>query len=134
MSAVVALLMTAALALLIAYPLFTGARAEAGPIDDERRDHLERERKAALLAIRESELDHAMGKLSANDYASLRALYERRALAAISALDHLEPAGRRRPGSPPDSFCPHCGRRFAAGDRFCAGCGNARGGLATGAA
>ena len=126
----------------IDFPLWGGTERTASYAAWAYRDVLEREKEVALLAIREAELDEAMGKLSAEDYATLRGQYEKRALAALGALDAMgEPAtdAVSRPSSKPnndaarDRFCSACGRRYKTAERFCAGCGRARakpGGLA----
>jgi hypothetical protein len=106
-------------------------------VDTER---LEREKIVALTAIKEAELDHAMGKLSDDDYTSLRTIYEQRALDAMAGLDGLSaasagtaPATTTMPGGPssdgrrPAAFCTACGNRFGGDDRFCASCGSPRG-------
>ena len=84
---VLGVLLVLAVAALIAAPLLSLEPAPVGPGADVRKERLEREKAAALLAIREAQLDHAMGKLSDDDYAALRDFYERRAIAAIAGLD-----------------------------------------------
>ena len=135
MTFVIAALMIVGLAAAIAYPLWAGTERTATSDAGANRDVLEREKEVALLAIREAELDEAMGKLSAEDYATLRHQYEKRALAALGALDAMgEPAtdAVSRPSSKPnndaarDRFCSACGRRYRSAERFCAGCGRAR--------
>ena len=48
--------------------------------------------REALAAIKETELDHQMGKLSDEDYGRMRERFERQALDALAALDR---GGRR---------------------------------------
>lgn len=114
-----ALLLIATVATVIAVPLLdSGADVEASA--NRGVERLEREKNAALTAIREAQFDHAMGKLSEEDYASLRSFYERRALTALSELG-------KRPSLQNDAdACSHCGRRFADDSVFCGGCGRAR--------
>jgi len=79
-------------ALFVAAPLFgvpEPAIAEGTPSEHDR---LEREKRQALAAIKETELDHQMGKLSDEDYGRMRERFERQALDALAALDR---GGRR---------------------------------------
>ena len=140
MTVVVGLLLIAAVATAIAYPLLRPGSSEAESARQRGSDseRLKREKHIALLAIKEAEFDHAMGKLSESDYGSLRGIYEERALGALSALAEMgagtpvDSSGGGRVSAPaqtgaPDAFCSGCGRRFEAGDRFCPGCGKQRG-------
>jgi rRNA maturation endonuclease Nob1 len=147
MTFVVAALMIVAFAATIAYP-FWKYSGDAPAVDrHDSRETLDREKNVALLAIREAELDRAMGKLSDEDYGTLRAQYERRAVTAISALDGLDgPVGATattatsvsamgvtapgNDGGRPGRFCAGCGRSFHSDERFCPACGRARAALA----
>jgi hypothetical protein len=130
----VAVLMILGLAVAIAYPLWVGAGEMSADDTGDTRELLKREKDVALLAIREAELDRAMGKLSDEDYATLRQQYERRAVAALGALDRIDEsaagpviAAEGPDGSPARArFCSACGRRHRSGERFCAGCGRVR--------
>jgi hypothetical protein len=118
MTLLFALGLIATVAAAIAAPLLV-ARTEVAVPYDPGVERLEREKKAALTAIREAQFDHAMGKLSEEDYASLRSFYERRALSALSEL------GARQTSA--DSLrCEHCGRQFIDDSIYCGGCGRAR--------
>lgn len=132
MTLVVSIVMIAGVAGLIVLPFLRDeSRGEADPVGAEERH--EREKNVALLAIREADFDLAMGKLSTEDHASLRRMYEQRALEAISALETAEPpaAAEASGGGPasnsPAAFCVACGTRFCIEDRFCAACGARRG-------
>jgi hypothetical protein len=79
-------------ALFVAAPLFgvpEPALAEETPSE---RDRWERDKRQALAAIKETELDHQMGKLSDEDYGRMRERFERQALEALAALER---GGRR---------------------------------------
>ena len=73
--------------LFVAAPLFRRARAGAAGDDASERARWERQKRQALAAIREAEMDHRMGKLSDEDLAGLRARLEAQALAAMAALE-----------------------------------------------
>jgi len=118
MTVVVALLLVVVVSAAVALPLaYSGAGPEAP--SDLGVERLQREKNAALTAIREAQFDHAMGKLSEEDYASLRSFYERRALTALTELNAL-PAGQSV------DACSRCGRQFIDDSVFCGGCGQPR--------
>lgn len=90
----------------------------------------------ALLALREIEFDRATGKLSDDDYASLKQQYSQAAIAAIKAEEaaDLEKAGTDQ--LPPDAEgviararsqrsgeCPTCQYTLEPGSIFCSSCG-----------
>lgn len=101
----------------------------------------QREKSAALAAIKDAEFDHRVGKLSDGDYSLARAELEGRALEAMVALEaeaasdrgrETEPGpgakrsrpvenGRGRSGR--TKFCSQCGMSIEKGARFCASCG-----------
>ena len=82
----------AAASLFIAAPLFS-PHAPAPAEGDAERERWERQKRQALAAIKEAELDHRMGKLSDEDLAGMRARFEAQALEAMAALERGE--GRR---------------------------------------
>lgn len=139
MTTVLALLMIASVAGVIATPFFRDSRRPAPAAESRPTELLERERAVALLAIKEAEFDRATGKLTADDYHTLRHEYEQRAIDAIQALDRKGGTSSADSASVPPSrlasvaptatlaaYCTRCGRRFGEADRFCAGCGEAR--------
>jgi hypothetical protein len=136
MTFLIAALMIVAFAAMIAYPFWKYSEDVPAVDRHDSRESFDREKHVALLAIREADLDRAMGKLSDDDYGTLRDQYERRAVSAIAALDRLgspaptisPPAGND--GTPSARFCPACGRRFLSDERFCPACGHARTALA----
>jgi len=73
--------------LFVAAPLFRPARAGAAGDDASERARWERQKRQALAAIREAEMDHRMGKLSDEDLATQRGRFEEQALAALAALE-----------------------------------------------
>jgi hypothetical protein len=81
-----------AVALFVAAPLFGTPEALLAEGAPSERDRWEREKRQALAAIKETELDHQMGKLSEEDYGRMRERFERQALDALAALER---GGRR---------------------------------------
>ena len=77
-------------AVYVAGPLFQ----PSAPLEPEREespaDRWERQKRQALAAIKEVELDHQMGKLSDEDLAVMRGRFEAQALEAMAALEGRE--------------------------------------------
>jgi len=71
----------------VAAPLFRAATGRAPVAGDGERERWERQKRQALAAIKEIELDHRMGKLSDEDLTSMRARFEAQALEAMAALE-----------------------------------------------
>lgn len=81
------LALIAVVSFFVAAPLFR-ARAETAPTPSHgERERWERQKRQALAAIKEAELDYRMGKLSDEDLASMRARFEDQALEAMAALE-----------------------------------------------
>ena len=89
---VLGLALIVAVALFVAAPLFVAA-APMVAVERDGHERWERQKRQALGAIREAELDHQMGKLSDEDLATMRARFEAQAFEAMAALDEEE---RRR--------------------------------------
>jgi len=79
----------AAASLFVAAPLFR-PHAAAPVGGDAERQRWERQKRQALAAIKEAELDYRMGKLSDEDLAGMRARFEAQALEAMAALERGE--------------------------------------------
>jgi hypothetical protein len=119
---VVSALLIVAVAMLVAVPLLAPDSPPTGRLPDTEAERLEREKAAALLAIREAQLDKAMGKLSDEDYAALRAFYERRAISAMTGLDGAAAASRAACAA--TDRCAACGSQVTDDSPFCAHCGS----------
>jgi len=88
---VTGLAIVAAVAIAIAAPMLRPAAAALPLVHtDPERYRLEKEKELAYAAIKEADFDREMGKLSAEDHATLRAKYEARALAALAALERRD--------------------------------------------
>jgi len=81
-----------AVAVFVAAPLFGPPEVTAAAEVPSERDRWERQKRQALAAIKETELDHQMGKLSDEDFGRMRERFERQALEALAALER---GGRR---------------------------------------
>ena len=128
MTMVLSVLLIAVVAVAIALPLLRGPgefAAEGNASTDQ-----ERRKRVAMLAIRETEFDRAMGKLSEEDYQALTSSYEAR---AIEAMGQMEATGATAAGAAerpangrPTAYCGARGRGFEAAESFCSACGHRR--------
>jgi hypothetical protein len=84
---ILGLALVAVASVFVTAPLFR-ARGPAPPgrAPDER-ERWERQKRQALAAIKEAELDHRMGKLSDDDLAAMRGRFEAQALEAMAVLE-----------------------------------------------
>jgi ribosomal protein L40E len=130
----------AALALILE-PLVRPERAYAthgqtSPIDDlDFSDPQESDspKVQALMALKEIEFDRATGKLSDEDYSSLKSKYSAEALSAIKAEDAAGEAAAEAAQDPAEAaierargkakFCSECGAKLPAVAKFCGECG-----------
>ncbi len=121
----------------VAWPLLQPDAPASSAVVDVQEGSPERDKEQALIAIREADFDHRTGKLSDEDYATLRTELEGRALNAMAAIESesalhpvipaapaASPAGgsataqATRGGGEPAGFCPACGVRFMRDARF----------------
>jgi len=137
---VLAILLTAAALLAVAYPILAKApSAKPATTATESLDELLGQRDAAMQALRELNFDHRVGKISDEDFAVFDASLKHDAAATLRALDQWEAqteddldqdmesaiAARRSQLTTGARGCPSCGRPAAAADQFCAICGAA---------
>lgn len=112
----------------IGFPLFRKSRRVASYEVNHQPEDLRARKQELFAAISDLDLDYQMGKLSKDDYDSLRAQYKSEAIAAMKDLDALTMSPVQRPrsaGKPPSAnrFCHHCGAPAVASDKFCSDCG-----------
>jgi len=94
------------------------------------------EREAILLALRDLDFDHSVGKIAPEDYAAQRAELVARGVAVLKQLDiqglsavetsvdeAIEQAIARRRQTPTAHACTQCGAPASTTDRFCSQCG-----------
>jgi RNA polymerase subunit RPABC4/transcription elongation factor Spt4 len=137
---VLAILITAAALLAVAYPILSkGSAAKPATTAQESLDELLGQRDAAMQALRELNFDHRMGKISDEDFAVFELSLKQHAAETLRALDEWEAqteddldqslerevAARRSQLIAGGRACPACGRQAADDDKFCAVCGAA---------
>ena len=130
MVTIASVLLVTVVGLFVVWP-FINPNAPSGDVVADSVSPLERQKLDAYAALRESEFDFRMGKLSDADYASLRDRYRHEALAAIAAIEDTRTRNKReRPrtatgkGERRIAFCPACGQRLPVRANFCGGCGH----------
>lgn len=84
-----------AVAAFVAAPLWAGSERLAALDTGDERERWERQKRQALLAIRETELDFQMGKLSDEDLQRMRSRFEQQAMEAIDALEREQARPKR---------------------------------------
>lgn len=113
--------------LYVGYPLFTdtGRWRGAPGRAPSREEELRSRKRHALSAIKELEFDYQTGKLSEEDYRSLRSRYEKDAVEAMKGLDGLGKGARFRTkkGEEGRLICSSCGEEVPSRSRFCPNCG-----------
>ena len=137
---VLAILITAAALLAVAYPILSkGNATKPATSAQESLDELLGQRNAAMQALRELNFDHRMGKISDEDFTVFELSLKQHAAETLRALDEWEAqteddldaelehaiAARRSHLAVSTQACPSCGRAAADEDRFCAICGTA---------
>ncbi|MCK6584622.1 MAG: zinc ribbon domain-containing protein [Anaerolineales bacterium] len=89
------------------------------------------ERAAALAALRDLDFDFKIGKVSEEDYPTLRAgllaeaaRYIQQEEANEADIEARIQARKRTQGKSSTAYCPHCGKPVIVGDLFCTSCGS----------
>jgi len=140
---IAAILLIAAVALFVAAPLADYAFSGIIPANQAESELREHEHTLAVQGLRELEFDHAMGKLDAGDYQTLRQRLVNRALASMDREKTFrqlsaDPPDLKGDASPPTvaahsrimNFCPQCGTKIAQPHNFCPDCGAVVAGIA----
>jgi hypothetical protein len=127
----------------VALPYFRikAAAASNGATKNVRLADLYSRRDNLLAAIKEIEFDHAMGKISAEDFAEMNSRYRQEAVTVLQRVDALnggngatqksmraqkleaELRALRSQKRNKGAFCSACGAAIGAQDRFCGHCG-----------
>ncbi len=85
-----ALLVAAGAAAYVLWPMLTRT-APAVPLEDDRLTELISRKDSALVAIKDLEFDHQVGKLSDEDYTRFDARLRQQAIAYLQQIDKLVP-------------------------------------------
>ncbi len=114
---------------------------------------LQAERDQTLMNLQELDMDHAMGKIPADEYQSRRAVLVARGVKILRELDRLSGVTQMVPAQSEGishqdeddlevliereirqrrallreetaGYCPQCGYQLHVGDRFCTSCGS----------
>lgn len=119
-------LLAAVLLAFVGWPLFR-ARVGRDIREPDAASPLERQKLEAYAALKETEFDRRMGKLSDDDYTALTQRYRQQALAAIAAIEQAKraDAARRGRAAVRMNYCPACGEKLAPRAHFCSQCGRA---------
>ncbi|MFQ5559524.1 MAG: hypothetical protein ACE5FU_02920 [Nitrospinota bacterium] len=140
------LLMVAAVLLFIGRPFFI-KEYDAFALETaegEHREDLLQKKEYAFETLSDLDLDFKTGKISEEDFITLKKRYEHEAIEVLKEIDHLDKEGKRLekkgPESPPEKqnesnaqepvskekghFCTQCGTASKETDRFCSHCGN----------
>lgn len=112
----------------IGYPLFTDREkwVISSPKAPTRSEELHARKLLALTAIKELEFDYQTGKLSPEDYESLKSRYESDAIEAMKGLDGLQKGGKKfktNEGANGRLICSSCGEAVPSRSRYCPNCG-----------
>ncbi len=90
MEVLVVMVLVAVAVAVVALPLRPGAAVAAGEAETAERAELEAARDAKYREIRDAELDHQTGKLSAQDWRAQDRALRREAVALLERLDALD--------------------------------------------
>ncbi len=88
---------------------------------------LEEEKESAYNALKEAEFDYETGKLSDEDYQTVKTKYSAKAVEAIQQLEEYREqpsAVSSQPSADHAKFCGSCGATLEKGTKFCGSCGN----------
>ena len=131
----------------VGYPLLKPRKFDspAEPTSGDALDDLKMQKEEIYSAIKEMEFDHKMGKLSEEDYHTLKDRYRAKAIGSLEKMDDLKRKkgfsrdigdeiekevlalrrgrGKGTPKRGRTAFCTQCGKRRTPGDRFCSWCG-----------
>ncbi len=116
-------LVLAAVFAYIAYPVLKPPPAESS--EPNALDALVAQRDSAYQAIRDLDFDFQLGKLSVEDYRTLRERHKAHAVSVLQQIDALGQAQtvRTAPTREPKMFCTNCGTPREPDDKFCRKCG-----------
>jgi membrane protease subunit (stomatin/prohibitin family) len=116
-------------ALFVGYPLLQKRPQKVSFALNHRAQELEARKAEIYAAIRDIDFDYRMGKLSQEDYETLREQYKAEAIGMMKQIDEMK-LGKSHGSAKASAvaktnsrFCHHCGQPAATADRFCSACG-----------
>ncbi len=112
----------------VAYPLLQKSQHKVSFAVNHQNEDLLARKNEIYAAVRDIDFDYRMGKLSEEDYASLREQYKQEAVKIMHALDRMAghtPPEPKRGGAKDGNtrFCHSCGAQTQRADEFCSACG-----------
>lgn len=117
----------------VVLPIFKGRSnsiSQTGVGGNGRIKDLEERKHTIYSSIKDIDFDYQMGKLSQEDYETLRATYKQDAVSVLKEIEQASTPARdgaapkKRSGSAALKFCWQCGNSLTTSDLFCANCGN----------
>ncbi len=133
MTEIIGIVLAIATAAFIAYPLFQKQKNKVSFALNHRAQEMEARKNEIYAAIRDIDFDYQMGKLTQEDYETLRQQYKTEAIGMMKQIDQAgSPAARSRTAQRDapsrgarnaERFCHHCGQPVGADDQFCNACG-----------
>jgi len=129
MTEIIGIFLAILTAVFVGYPLFQKRQPKISFALNHRAQELEARKAELYAAIRDLDFDYRMGKLTKEDYETLRDQYKTEAIGMMKQIDQAtfgKPRRVEKTAAPPDAaarFCHHCGRPINTADRFCSGCG-----------
>ncbi len=114
--------------LFVAYPLLQKSQRKLSFAANHQGEDLLARKNEIYAAVRDIDFDYRMGKLSEEDYNSLREQYKQEAVQVMQALDrfsgHEQPRAKQGKTAHSDArFCHMCGSPAHREDAFCSSCG-----------
>ncbi len=120
----------------VVMPLLSG-RLRSGSTDNlvnHRANDLEDRKQTLYAAIKDIEFDFQMGKLSEDDFQTLRQQYKDEAVQVLREMDNVQTVGatkarravaadKNKNGKADIKFCWACGTGLDSAEKFCPGCG-----------
>lgn len=120
----IGIVLVIATALFVGYPLWQKSARAANFKSNHQAEDWQARKEEIYAAIRDIDFDYRMGKLSQEDYNTLREQYKSEAISLMKKIDALTLGVRPAKGKKAASkFCHNCGEPAGAGDKFCTACG-----------
>mgnify|MGYP001571499990 CR=1 FL=1 len=114
--------------LFVAYPLLQKSQRKLSFAANHQNEDLVARKNEIYAAVRDIDFDYRMGKLSDEDYNSLREQYKQEAVKVMQTLDRMsgpvQPSAKSGKAAGSNArFCHMCGSPAQREDAFCSLCG-----------